>query len=938
MIRNQFANLFDLFILFVVCTSFVSIFLLVLNQFDPYYAVPAAIILTGISVKLLHLKIYPGLRGIPVSLILILLAGLIFRFAPYLTVYGGQDQGVYVNMSATYETNGSTFIVDEVRKSAVEAGLQEWYDAKNQSRRENVEEGKYEGEHLPGIYIKRLKDSKYVYQFYPLHPLWMALAGKFFGDQNRIYSLVFFSLLSIISFYLLASIIPGGNKFSSVLIGVLLAINPLHAFFSKFPVTEMVALCFSSLGFYYLLKYRRSTRIDETDIFYLCLSAGLFGCMFFTRISGFLYIPFFYFLFVVTIIFEKDATVRNGLSLYFMSIFCLYALSVAYGLLYSYPYSHDIYANLLGKLFQSAWQQKLRWIVAGACGTLAVLFFLRKHVARLFESASILRIIRKNANIIWSVVLGCVIVLAGYKAYQLGFTDQYAGGRIVPGGEGWASVRSSNMFVVMMYLSPVGLSIFLYGIIKFFPNRKDILWGGFVIFLAMFWYLFTVRRIITEYHYYYARYLLSEVVPYTLLAVCIILGHLFQKKRLGKVISISLSAIIAGFFLYFSSYQFLGKSGDGSYASLKEIDESMREDDLLIICGIDPPFQWIIRTPLSFYYDLNTCSVKSVTDLQTLNGKRFLSKFGDVFMLSRDRLGFRFLTPIKEITYTQGDFVKSKSIPKKYQYTSERLRFYEIDKSALSANRIYPLEKKADLVNFYDGLWTNGNGIIDNLEHQLKPNDKYITLHTCGLNPFIHSLKWPKPKLYINGVEQTFFAKSRDTFTYRINDDIDVIRKIRIASETFVPKAHGINEDNRELGLDINFISTSDKRIDNVFNPRQMQRDLHNFYDGYFTNGKGTIRNINYEVKPTDKYVIINTMGWNPFIYHGKWQTPELYINGIKQSFYSKSRSSYVFRMSDGIRLIRNIQIVSETFVPKEEGINQDTRRLGVDVGSIVIR
>jgi len=935
--HNKYVNLFDLFVFLVVCLSFTSILLLVLNSFNPYYAVCSGVALAGVSAKLLRLKTDLSFRGFPLALGIILLGSLVFRVPPYLFVPGGQDQGIYVNMSATYEKHGSTFIIDEVRKKAIESGLKDWYDAGNQVRWRDVEKGEYEGEHLPGIYIKDSTKSEYVYQFYPLHPLWMALAGKFFGEKNRVYSLVFFSLLSITAFYLLASVIPGGSKTSSVLIGIFLALNPLHAYFSKFPVTEVVALAFSSLGFYYLVRYYERALAGEMRGIFLILSAGLFGCMFFTRISGFMYTPLFYFFLLLTLVFEGNLAVRKQLGLFFLAIFALYTLSVAYGMAYSYPYSQDIYQRLFSNFLGSLWQCKLMWACITAGIILIITSLMRKRVCKVFEQNVILARVKTNINMLLCLLFGIIIIMACYRGYQLGFTDQYAGGRYDIGGHGWQSLAFSNIFVVMMYLSPVAFWIFLYGMVGFLPQRRGISWTSFLTFLILFWYAFTVIMFLTHYQYYYARYLLSEVVPYTLLAVCLILGYLFQKGRLGKVISVCLSTFIACFFMYFTGYQFMGKSADGAYASLKEIEESVKKDDLLVLCGIGPPLQWVIGTPLSSFYNLNTCTLKNVTDLQTMKGKRFVDKFNDLFVLSKDRLQFQFLTPLKEIKYKQGGFVKARSIPKEYRYNYETLNFYKIVKSDLTSNIIYPMEMKDDLIHFYDDLWTDGNGIIRNIRHKLKPNDRYICINTKGLNPFIHDNEWPKPELYIDGIRQAFYSKSRNSFTFRISRDIRVIREIRIVSATFIPKEAGINEDKRRLGIDVASIIITDKSLDNRINPRQMKGDLSNFCDGYFTNGNGIIRNINYELRPKDRYISINTNGWNPFIHDPKWPMPELYLNGIKQGFYRKSKLSYIYRISNNISVIREIRIVSETFVPKELGLGEDGRRLGLDISSIVI-
>jgi hypothetical protein len=250
-------SIFDLFILLIACVSYVSILLLVFNTFNALYAVLLGLALACPFWKLFNLDISFHIPKMPYALITILLIALFFRFQPYLYVPGGQDQGVYVNMSAVYGKTGSTFIIDQVREKAIASGLREWYDSANQRSWQLHKKGKYEGHHLPGVYISDSGKSQYVFQFYPLHPLWMAIVGKLFGTENRVYSLVFFSLLSIAAFYFLALELSGGNRISAVIVSLLLALNPLHSFFSKFPVTEVVWLSFSSLSFCYLVPERK---------------------------------------------------------------------------------------------------------------------------------------------------------------------------------------------------------------------------------------------------------------------------------------------------------------------------------------------------------------------------------------------------------------------------------------------------------------------------------------------------------------------------------------------------------------------------------------------------------------------------------------------------------------------------------------------------------
>ncbi len=931
------ASPFDLFIMGIVVFSFTSLLFLSFNAFSSYYVLGATGFIFGILSWRLRFKIQWNIKEFPFVLFFILLGSLIFRFQPYLYIIGGQDQGVYVNMGATYEKKGSTFIVDNVRKKAIKAGLGKYYDSANQMNMDEVKSGAYEGTYLPGIYIKDSRKSEYVYQFYPLHPLWMAVTGKLLGEDNCVYSLVFFSFLSITGLYFLGLEFPGGTRFSSAVVGILIALNPLHAFFSKFPVSEIVALGYSSLGFLYLFRYYNKTSGAVSKTLYLYLSAGLFGCMFFTRITGFMYMPVFYFLFLVTLIWEKRAIVRKQLSFFFLTVFGLYVLSVAYGLIYSYPYCHDIYQASFSRISHASWETGIYYTVGAAACLLLIVWAFRKSIAEIFEKNQVLKKARENINVIFCLALTAILFLSFYKTYQFGFTDHYSKIRWGFGGLGWSSMKYSNIVVAIEYLSPMAFAVFLWGVLAVFPGKRDISWISLMFFLCMFWYLATVIRFFTPYQYYYARYLLTEVIPYTLLAVSLALGIFFQKGRLGKTIALSLAITIAGYFLYFTAFQFMGESADGAYAGIKKIDELVDEDDVIFLYRVDSQLPWDLRTPLSFFFDMNTCVLTKIADMESIKGKFFLMKFKNAFILSRDLLTFPFLEFVDEINLKIGDFVESTGIPRKYKYSHKILFLYKLSKEDLTSKVIYPLEKVDDLVNFYNGVWTNGNGIIRNIDYRLEPKDRFVRIETNGNVPGMHESTWPKPELYLNGIQQAYYSKSKNSFVFQIMGGIAVIRDLRIVSETFVPKEKGIGNDIRVLGMDVSYVVIDDKCLTNVINPMSFKGDLAHFYDGVWTDGNGMIRNIQYELKPSDRFVCIHTNGWNPLIYDNKWSEPELYINGIQQAYYSKSKKTFVFKIVGDIRVVHQIRIVSDTFIPNENGMGNDNRRLGLDVSSIEI-
>ena len=113
-----FFRAFDVLVLSVVCISYASIALLALDAFDGRLAVIAGLLLATAGRYFLPARFEPehASRGKPVFpvILLVLLAALLFRAEPFRPMHGGQDQGVYVSMSAHLQREGSVFIDDPV--------------------------------------------------------------------------------------------------------------------------------------------------------------------------------------------------------------------------------------------------------------------------------------------------------------------------------------------------------------------------------------------------------------------------------------------------------------------------------------------------------------------------------------------------------------------------------------------------------------------------------------------------------------------------------------------------------------------------------------------------------------------------------------------------------------------------------------------------------
>lgn len=779
--------LFDLVALFTVLTGLAGLFLLSINSFDSLYTLIIGTILTAIFFKAFRCQLKIKDQRLDFYLLIITLICLFFIAKPFLYIMGGQDQGLYVNMSATYEETGSTFIKDHLRKSLPDE-IKQIYDKYNQYNLVVKVPDRYEGSNMPGVFIENIETSEYVYQFYPLHPTWMAIFAKLFGQDNRVYSLTFFALLSIITFFLLAYELSNRRKLPGYIMAAFLALNPLFTFFAKFPVSEMLSVAFSALGFYYLLIYYKGLQENRSNKVFLFLSSLSFLNLFFNHISGFLYVPIFYLLILITVLYLNDSAKRKTLLIYLISVLFGYSLSVLYGLKYSFPYSFDIYNIELSRLVLFDYKIQIILIILLAIATPFVVNRYKTQIKALIN--------RFLPHILNILVLSIILLI------PLNIYDAYNAGIIF--GDLQRVMYSSAIYITTLYLTPLGLILFIMGLVKL---RKIKTMPNFILilFLLLAWYMKIIISVWIGYQYYAARYLFNEVIIYSLLFIALYCGHLLKTTKTKKYLAAFSIITISLYFGYFTSLQLQGQEADGSNQALSRISKQMDEQDILI-----PTFSnHEINTPLKYYFGLNTftLSPEELSDKDLFD--YFLENFNDIFVLSNKALSNRNLEIIDIIAYKEGIFEHpTNRIPTKFFYhNTANLYLYKISRHDYFMRFITIKPTDYKRIGFYDdNVWTNGEGIIKNLAIQIHPETKYVIIQSDGHHPFMNDIQKINPKLYINNKPLKFDKQLGNDYYFVYENIAEELIEIKIHSSTFIPKTLGINSDTRELGLDIKSI------------------------------------------------------------------------------------------------------------------------------------
>ncbi|WEN14946.1 hypothetical protein PY254_17215 [Rhodanobacter sp. AS-Z3] len=755
--------------------------------------------------------------------VLLLLVCLFFRLPAFNYVLGGQDEGVYVNMAHYIERTGGIDAQDTVLEKLQGTPYVDRYLSENRHIR--AYSGPLKGgDFVSGVYINGPADIGLSFQFYHLFPIWMALFSGIFGGAFAVYALTFFALLSVVFMHRLTLALTDSPR-AALIAGLLLALNPLHAFFSKFPVTEVPTLAFSLIGFTYLALFWRAAD-GLYNRRWLLLSMLSFGALFAVRISGFMYIPFFVALAVASATVDTDRLRQRAIQFWVLGVSVLYAMSVVYGLHWSGQYSRDIYRMSFEPIFSHHWQAWLAVIVLLGLVVWLTLVVLAQGRRRV----DVERFVVSPTRRLVGLVVAAGLVLGIYKIYQLGWTSRFAGDptldsvwRLV--GSHWGALQSSSLATLFVYLGPILPLAFLGLALR---RQSEPSHEFLRLFAAGFLVYVLLLQWVVPYGPYYARYVLSEVVPYMLLFTVIVWAGM-PRGSVRRMLSITL-AITMIYSAGVTAAQLGQNESEGLYQSLSQLLAPVGSTDVVLLDTLGPglPNDSELKTPIKFIFGLPavTVSQASLDDWSYVGALN--ARYDDVFMVSsssKPPAGFEFVnrTRIKVKAYEWNHSFPHKTFLREdmdlYLYRLATPIFplgYEVSFAAPGAWNNWLASGWSTPENL--GVWSNGLHAeiaidarqLPHVKHDLRFSFKVVGLVTQA---------YPKQRVQVsmNGV-----ASSHLTVTYPEGgaqlqldvpaSDLDALRKIHIdfyLPDATTPKALGINGDERVLGIRLEALTIS---------------------------------------------------------------------------------------------------------------------------------
>ena len=201
---------------------------------------------------------------------------------PHQFIQGGADAGVYINLAANIARTGRILIQDST--------LAQFSPALYPAFFRQLGVGFHAAyNYLPGFFIEHVGTGQITPQFYPLHPVWLAVAHLFGGVQATLLLNGYWAILSSVMIFAIGQAIGGWRLGALTLVG--LSLNALQLWFGRYPTTEpLTQLWFwtAILSLFYWFRDENSPRLWP-------LLAGLaLGNALLTRIDTFflIVIPF----------------------------------------------------------------------------------------------------------------------------------------------------------------------------------------------------------------------------------------------------------------------------------------------------------------------------------------------------------------------------------------------------------------------------------------------------------------------------------------------------------------------------------------------------------------------------------------------------------------------------------------------------------------------
>lgn len=448
----------------------------------------------------------PLRRELVVVAVIILTGGILFA-RPAEFILGGADAGVYTNLGANLAKRGSLLVED-----ALTAGLPTAAQPGFLRAQPAPEETDYL--RFPGFYLSETQPGELIPQFYPLHPLWLAVGYALGGMPLELLLTPIWAVLGLWAIYLFARAVFTW-RFAAVAT-LLVAVTPLQLYFSRYPTAEPMTQYFTWTGLWCFTHFVTYSRPRPLWGF----GAGLaLGQVFLVRIDALpmLILPAVWLLWL----FVRQGWRRDEWS-FWISYTALLAMAVFHGFWFSAPYTLNTY-RAVGVLVLRSWPifSVLFVLVIGA------VLGLRRFLPRLRDHATQTWCVRQGRRLL----AAGLALLAIYTYFLRPLWGTSVLGAYWYGGGAVPNSNHENLVRLGWYLTPLGIGLAtLGGMILLLWGDWRKLWPWLLVGGA-FTFLYIYNILNNPFQIYAMRRYVPVVAPTLVIAAVSWLAWLWTRPR-----------------------------------------------------------------------------------------------------------------------------------------------------------------------------------------------------------------------------------------------------------------------------------------------------------------------------------------------------------------------------------------------------------------------
>lgn len=497
---------------------------------------------------------------------------------PHEYLIGGGDAGVYVNLAANIHHTGALLIRDTTL-AQLDPAL---HDA---LLRVLPPQDFATHTYLAGFYATNPANGGITPQFYPLHPVWQAVAFAASGVDGALWMSGVWALLGGVALYLTARDQLGWQVALLALAG--LSVNALQVWFARYPTTETLTQFLLWGGLWALGNWvchfgriQPATNRDARRVWAL-LAGTLLGQTLLARIDMIFILAVL--LGVAAWLWLSRTRLRQVDFWWFGAPFLLFAAhGILHGALFSTPYFVNTYGYMLLVAAQLWWV-----LLLGALIAAVALFVTSRYHHRLPSPARARR----------PILAGIVVLLIGAAVY---------GWFIRPNlnvGTQAFNLDQENLIRLGWYLSPIGVALSVVGACRLVwtVNRRTVFTVGVGLFFSLL-YLWSLRN--NPHQIYAMRRHVPVLVPFAMLAAAAIPAWALTQRRRWQM---ALGALLAVIWLaglawsargFISQRDYLGV-GDQIAAVANQL-----EPNSVLLVGDERPVGYadFLGTPLRFLH------------------------------------------------------------------------------------------------------------------------------------------------------------------------------------------------------------------------------------------------------------------------------------------------------------------------------------------------